>query len=85
MAEREALAAVLRDHAPTLVLAHHDEDLHPDHAACGKLAREAWYLAGLGKLAELAGGAPARRPEALLHFAGHVPFDPTLVMDITPI
>lgn len=83
--EREALAKVLRDHAPRLVIAHHTDDLHPDHAACGRLAREAWYLSGLEKLAQEAGGGPAQRPRGLLHFAGHMPFDPTLVVDVTDV
>jgi len=82
---RERLAGLLREHAPDLVLAHHIDDLHPDHAATGLLARQAWYLAGLKRLAELAGGAPARRPKRLLHFMGHVPFDPTFVVDISEV
>ena len=79
---RETLARILREHRPRLVLAQHVEDLHPDHAACGVLAREAWYLSGLGRLAEIDGGPPAHRPRLLLHFAGHVPFEPTFVVDI---
>ncbi len=79
---RERLASILRCHAPDVVIAHHVEDLHPDHAAAGRLAREAWYLAGLGRLAELAGDAPAKRPARLYHFMGHVTFDPTFVVDI---
>jgi len=82
---REALAAVLREHRPELVVAHHTEDLHPDHAATGRLAAEAWYLSGLKRLAELAGGAEAKRPPRLMHFMGHTPFDPTFVVDITPV
>lgn len=82
---REALAALLRRHRPELVLAHHLEDLHPDHAAAGRIARDAWYLAGLARLAELAGDEPAPRPRRLLHFMGHVPFDPTFVVDISPV
>ncbi len=81
---REALAAIFREHAPALVLAHHTEDLHPDHAACGQLAREAWYLAGLKRMAE-GSGAAAQRPKLLMHFQGHVAFEPTLVVDITPV
>jgi len=88
---REALAGVIREHAPEIVFAHHAEDLHPDHAACGELARAAWYLSGLKRLAQeaaekgLHGGAPAARPKLLLHFQGHVAFEPTLVVDITPV
>jgi len=82
---REALARVLREHRPDVVFAHHFDDLHPDHAACGRLAREAWYLAGLQRLAELDGGPPARRPRRLFHFMGHQPFTPTLVVDIDAV
>lgn len=79
---REGLARLMREYAPDLVLAHHTEDLHPDHAAAGLIARQAWYLSGLARLAQEDGGPPARRPRRLMHFMGHVPFEPTLVLDI---
>ena len=82
---REKLARWMREFAPDLVIAHHVEDLHPDHVAAGELARQAWYLSGLARLAQASGGAPARRPRRLLHFMGHVTFEPTLVVDITPV
>ncbi len=87
---RERLAAIIRDHQPEVVIAHHADDLHPDHAACGVLARQAWYLSGLARLADarLAGGGaqkPGRRPQRLYHFMGHVPFEPTFVVDIGPV
>ena len=81
---REAMARVLRETAPDVVIAHHPTDHHPDHAATGRLAREAWYLSGLKRLAEL-GGGEARRPGRLFHFMSHVPFEPTLIVDITPV
>src|SRR5262245_59931683 len=58
---REELAGILREHSPRLVFAQHTSDLHPDHAACGQLARDAWYLSGLSRLATEKGGRPARR------------------------
>ena len=76
---RERLAEVLRECRPDVLLAHHVEDLHPDHAAAGQLAREAWYLAGLARLAPA--GQEARRPARLYHFMGHVPFEPTLLRE----
>lgn len=82
---REKLAALMREHTPDVVLAHHVEDLHPDHAACGRLARQAWYLAGLARLADPNATKPALRPKRLYHFIGHVPFDPTFVVDIGPV
>jgi len=82
---REALARLLREERPALVLAHHTEDLHPDHGATGLLARQAWYLSGLKRLAEIDGGAEAKRPPRLLHFAGHVPFEATFVVPIDEV
>lgn len=89
VAAREALARVIRRWRPRVVLAHHMEDLHPDHAACGRLAREAWYLAGLQRLAEpphdVAGAPPAHRPARLFHYLAHVPFEPTFVVDVDAV
>jgi bacillithiol biosynthesis deacetylase BshB1 len=79
---RERLARLLREHKPQVVFAHHEEDLHPDHAAAGTLARQAWYLSGLRRLAELDGGPAAARPARLYHFPGHVPFEATFVVDV---
>lgn len=82
---REALAAVIRRHAPDVLFGMHTEDLHPDHVACGRLTREAWFLAGLARLAHLGGGSAAHRPRRLFHYMGHVPFEPTAVVDIDDV
>jgi bacillithiol biosynthesis deacetylase BshB1 len=80
---RERLAALLREHAPDIVLTHHEQDPHPDHVASGRLAREAWYLSGLRRLAPP--GTQVRRPRRLLSFLSHTPFEPTFVVDVTPV
>ncbi|MFN0006811.1 MAG: bacillithiol biosynthesis deacetylase BshB1 [Planctomycetota bacterium] len=82
---RERLAAIIREHQPEVLLAHSTDDLHPDHRAAGELGRAAWYLSGLAKLGGGTGDRPARRPQRLYHFMGHVPFEPTLVVDIGPV
>jgi len=82
---REALARVIRETRPETVLTHTLDDRHPDHAATGRLAREAWFLSGLKRLAERDGGPPPARPRRLFHFLSHVAFDPTLVVDVTPV
>jgi len=79
---RERLAAIVREHEPEVLLAHHVDDLHPDHRAAGEIARSAWYLSGLARLADPSATKPARRPKRLYHFMGHVPFEPTFVVDI---
>ncbi len=86
IAAREKLAAVLREHAPRLILAHYPEDLHPDHAAAGRLARQAWYLSGLSRLAGSDAVRPAQgRAKRFLSFMGHVTFEPALIVDIGPV
>jgi bacillithiol biosynthesis deacetylase BshB1 len=82
---REQLARLLRELGPRIVLTQHTDDLHPDHSATGRLAREAWYLSGLHRVAERDGGGPARRPRFLFHYMGHVPFEPTLVVDVSDV
>lgn len=91
LAARELLARHLRELQPDVVLAHHELDPHPDHVASGRLAREAWYLSGLRRLAErdvgpsggTAASHPARRPGRLARFMSHRRFEPTLVVDVT--
>ncbi len=82
---REKLAGLFRELAPDLVFSHHLSDPHPDHEASARLAKEAWYLSGLKRLAHDAGGAPARRPAQLAHFLSHTPFEPTFVVDIESV
>jgi LmbE family N-acetylglucosaminyl deacetylase len=76
---------LIRRTKPDVILAHHPEDLHPDHMAAGDLARKAWYLSGLKRLAELAGDEGAHRPAHIFHFLSHVAQDPTLVVDVTDV
>lgn len=85
LAAREKLAGLMREHQPEIVIAHHAEDLHPDHAACGDLARKAWYLSGLARLADPHASSPGKRAQRIYHFMGHVPFEPTFVVDIGPV
>jgi len=45
----------------------------------------AWYLSGLARLGGEKRAKPARRPLRFYHFMGHLPFDPTFVVDIGPV
>ncbi|MEL6712690.1 MAG: bacillithiol biosynthesis deacetylase BshB1 [Planctomycetota bacterium] len=85
VASRERLAGLLRELGPDLVLGHTLDDPHPDHVASGHLLVDAWYLSGLRRLAEEAGGAPAKRPQQHLHFVSHTPHEPLVVVDIEPV
>lgn len=79
---REAVVDALRTMRPRTVLAPYPyEDRHPDHAAAGRLVREACFLAGVGRWGT---GSP-HRPTQLYHYMLHHPFAPTFVVDVTPV
>lgn len=75
------LVALIRALRPRILLAPYTEDRHPDHAAAGRLARKAAFLAGL---ARIGGGAP-HRPQRLYHYMIHQPFDPSFVVDVSAV
>lgn len=78
---REAVVRLIRDLRPRLVLAPYPEDRHPDHAAGGKLVREACFLAAVGKFSS---GSP-HRPAALYHYMLHHPLIPSFVVDVSAV
>jgi bacillithiol biosynthesis deacetylase BshB1 len=78
---REVVVELIRNLRPRLVLAPYPEDRHPDHAAGGKLVREACFLAAVGKFSS---GSP-HRPAALYHYPVHHPLAPSFVVDVTAV
>lgn len=82
----EALARLveaIRRHRPTLLLAMHPDDDHPDHAEGGELVLRAAYLAGLVNYPEP--GSTAHRPRRILLGMGRRSFTPTLVVDVSSV
>src|SRR5436305_9741116 len=77
-AHREAVTTVVRKLRPRVLLAPYPLDRHPDHAATGRLAREACFLAGVQKY----GRANPHVPERVYHYMLHEPFQPTFVIDV---
>jgi len=79
---RDAVVGLLRDLRPRLVLAPYSvDDRHPDHAAAGRLVRDACFLAGVAKW----GDGERHRPARLHHYMLHSVFEPTYVVDVTPV
>jgi len=78
--QRRKLVECLRGLRPRLILLPHTEDRHPDHEAAARLVRAAAFQAGLQKVAT---GQPPHRVDLLLHYMCHVPFTPSLVVDVS--
>jgi bacillithiol biosynthesis deacetylase BshB1 len=77
---REAIARVFRTLRPRFVLAPWwKSDLHPDHAAVGKMAREAFFLSGLKRLFP---EVPAYRPRRIYYYPSHDPFEPSFIVTL---
>ena len=73
--------ALLRELRPRVLLAPYPSDRHPDHAAAGRLAREACFLAGVQRFGD---GDPIV-PQRLYHYMLHEPFEPTFVIDVDAV
>jgi len=83
--DRGQLAVVvecLRRHRPSLVVAPHRDDAHPDHVEASHLVTRACYLAGLAKFPA---AGERWRPARLLYalYRGATPA--TLVVDVTSV
>jgi len=83
---RRLVAEAYRRFRPALVAAPHPEDLHPDHAAAGRLAEEAFYPAGFARYRTegppRGAAPPPYRPLGLIHYMNHTPFRPSFILDI---
>jgi N-acetylglucosamine malate deacetylase 1 len=78
---RLAVVEVLRELSPRVVLAPDTHDRHPDHAAAGRLAEDAAFLAGVTRY----GGGRAHRPERIYRYLLHRPVVPTLLLDVSGV
>ena len=81
VAHRAAVVALLRELRPRVLLAPYPSDRHPDHAAAGRLAREACFLAGVRRF----GAGDPVVPQRLYHYMLHEPFEPTFVVDVDAV
>jgi len=78
---RRAVINLIRELGPRVVLAPYERDRHPDHAAAGRLVREACFLAGLPRI----GDGPPHRPAHVYHYMVHYPFPASFVVDVSPV
>lgn len=79
---RAALVRVLRALTPKLLLTHHWDDPHPDHAATARLVREAARLASMRRFDE-AGSQSAMPVPAIMHVLHSRLTVPSFIVDIS--
>lgn len=79
---RKAIVEQIRRLRPKLLFAPHPIDIHPDHAATGSSARQAFFCAGLAKFDPQLGRA--FRPAMLILFPGNDHVAPSFCVDISP-
>lgn len=75
------IVQLIRETRPQTVLAPYGKDRHPDHAAAGKLVRDACFLAGVSKVGE----GTRHRPARIIHYMLSHPFEPSFVVDISAV
>lgn len=78
---RDPLIELIRKTRPQIILSPYWQDRHPDHAATGKLVKDAFFLAGVSAV----GLGKAYRPQRLYHYVLHHPFEPSFIVDISPV
>ena len=77
----EPVVMAIRKLRPHLLLAHHPQDIHPDHVATGLLARRAYFHSGLVNYSP--GLGAAFRPNALVAFPSNDHIEPSFCVDIS--
>jgi bacillithiol biosynthesis deacetylase BshB1 len=82
-----SVAAAIRELRPRVVLFPHSHDRHPDHEHAAQIVREAMFVAGLAKVRLTRGGKalPPHRPALALMFLQSYTFEPSIVVDVTPV
>lgn len=81
-----AIARVIREHQPDIVLANAVSDRHPDHGRAAKLISDACFFSGLAKIEILdEQGLPLERwrPRAVYHYIQDHNLTPDFVVDIS--
>lgn len=79
-AQKLAVARVVREYRPKLVLAPYWKDRHPDHANASRLVTEASFVAGLARYDP---ETPPHRPRRILYYASRYEFRPSFIVDVS--
>ena len=78
---------VIRFYQPTILLMPHWFERHPDHEHAHRLAKEAWFYAGLEKISSKFKGKIQEpyRPKKYFHFMQKYEFQPSFIVDVSDV
>ncbi len=78
---------VVRKYRPRVVLAGAPDCRHPDHRNATRLVVDALFYGGLRKIETRWDGVSQdpHRPDHILHYMQVIPFEPTLVVDVSEV
>jgi N-acetylglucosamine malate deacetylase 1 len=82
------LSRVIRRYQPEVLFIPHWLERHPDHERAHRLARDAWFYAGLSKIKTEEDDGTAQeafRPKIYYHYMQKFEFEPTFVVDISDV
>ncbi len=85
---QHAVIRAVRRYRPEIVLMNPAECRHPDHGDAARLSASALFYAGLRKVETFEDdGTPQEphRPSHVLHYMQSIPFEPTLVVDVSDV
>jgi N-acetylglucosamine malate deacetylase 1 len=85
---RIRLIRIIRKYMPEILLIPHWLERHPDHERAHRLARDAWFYAGLTKVElEDEDGTKLKphRPKTFFHYMQKYEFEPSFVVDISDV
>ncbi len=76
---------IIRTYQPQVLLFPHWLERHPDHEHAHHLCREAWFYAGLEKIASTVDGISQEpfRPRSYFHYMQAYEFSPSFIVDIS--
>lgn len=81
------IITVLRKYRPEIILCNAPDDRHPDHGRSATLVHDAAFLSGLRKIETMWHGKlqEAWRPAYVFNYIQDKYFEPTFLMDISPV
>ncbi|NND73266.1 MAG: bacillithiol biosynthesis deacetylase BshB1 [Rhodothermales bacterium] len=84
---RLGVIRVIRRHQPEIILMNARECRHPDHGAASELVGECTFYSGLRRIESFDAGESqeAWRPKHVLEYVQAIPFEPSLVVDVSHV